>query len=112
MRLRRWQWPRAMIAVLAMLATMTIVMVIVHAIGLRIVGGIAAWQRWLHAHAWLFVLWRLVLYALIARGWWWMRTRVHQRDPSPDARRRLIRAEIAAVFAIALTEIVAMRFPL
>jgi len=95
-----------------MLAAMIIVMVIVHAIGLRIVGGVAAWQRWLHAHAWIFALWRLVLYALIARGWWWMRTRVRQRDRSPDAQRRLIRAEIAAVFAIALTEIVAMRFPL
>lgn len=112
MRLRRWRWPRTMIAVLVMLAAMTIVMAIVHAIGLRIVGGVAAWQRWLHVHTWIFALWRLVLYALIARGWWWMRTRVRQRDHSPDARRRLTRAEIAAVFAIALTEIVAMRFPL
>lgn len=112
MRLHRWRWPRTMIAVLAMLAAMTVAAVVVHAIGLRIVGGIAAWQRWLHAHAWILALWRLVLYALIARGWWWMRTRVRQRDHSSGARRRLIRAEIAAVFAIALTEIVAMRFPL
>lgn len=112
MHVRRWRWLRAVIAMLATLAAMTVAAVVVHAIGLRIVGGVAAWQRWLHAHAWIFVLWRVVLYALIARGWWWMRTRVRQRDHSPDARRRLMRAEIAAVFAIALTEIVAMRFPL
>ncbi|CAM8820060.1 hypothetical protein [Burkholderia pseudomallei] len=113
MRARRWRRiSRSLLVVLAVLAALTVVAIIVHAVGVRLVGSVAAWQRWLHAHAWVFGLWRLVLYATIARGWWWMRTRVRQRDASPEARRRLIRAEIAAAFAIVLTEIVAMRYPL
>lgn len=98
--------------VLAMLAALMVVAIVVHVIGMRLVGSVVAWQRWLHAHAWMFGFWRLGLYAAIVRGWWWMRTRIRQRETSPDARRRLMRAEIAAVLAIALTEIVAMRYPL
>lgn len=98
--------------VLAMLAVLTVVATLVHVIGARLVGSVAAWQRWLHAHAWMFGFWRLGLYVAIVRGWWWMRTRVRQRENAPEARRRLMRAEIAAVLAIALTEFVAMRYPL
>ncbi|VBI73271.1 Uncharacterised protein [Burkholderia pseudomallei] len=98
--------------VLAMLATLMVVAIIVHVIGVRLVGSVTAWQRWLHAHAWMFGLWRLGLYATIVRGWWWMRTRVRQRENSPEARQRLMRAEITAALAIVLTEIVAMRYPL
>ncbi|CAJ5352395.1 Uncharacterised protein [Burkholderia pseudomallei] len=97
---------------MAMLVALTVVAILMHVVGARVVGSVVAWQRWLHAHAWMFGLWRLVLYAAIARGWWWMRMRVRQRDASPEARRQLMRAEIAAVLAIALTEVVAMRYPL
>lgn len=86
-------------------------MIAIRSVGIRIVGNVAAWQRWLHVHAWMFRLWRLALYVAILRGWWWMRTRVRQRDRSPAARRRLMRAEIAAVLAIVLTEIVALHDP-
>ena len=109
---RGWRLRRSLIIVLAMLAALTVVTIILHVIGIRLVGGIVAWQRWLNVHAWLFGVWRLGLYVAIVRGWWWMRTRVRQREPSPEARRRLVRAEIAAVLVIALTECVAMRFPL
>ncbi|CAJ2789728.1 Uncharacterised protein [Burkholderia pseudomallei] len=98
--------------VLAMLAVLTIVAIVVHVIGARLVGSVAAWQRWLHTHAWMFGLWRLGLYVAIVRGWWWIRTRVRQRENSPEARRRLMRAEIAAALAITLTELVALRYPL
>ena len=108
---RGWRVPRSLVIVLAMLATLTVVTIILHVVAIRLVGGIVAWQHWLHAHAWMFGIWRLGLYAMIVRGWWWMRTRVQQREPSPEARRRLVRAEIAAVLAIALTECVAMRYP-
>lgn len=112
MRTRRWpRIGRSLVTALAMLLAITVVMIAIHAVGVRIVGNVAAWQRWLHMHAWMFRLWRLALYVAILRGWWWMRTRVHQRDRSPDARRRLMRAEIAAVLAIALTELVALRDP-
>lgn len=111
LRHHRLRVPRSFVIVLAMLAAMTVMTIIVHAIGMRLVGSVAAWQRWLHMHAWMFGLWRLGLYVAILRGWWWMHMRVRQRDGSPDARRRLIRAEIAAVLAIVLTELVAMRYP-
>ena len=111
-RYRGWRMHRSLVIVLAMLAALTVVTIIIHVVGIRLVGGIVAWQRWLHVHAWLFDAWRLGLYAVLVRGWWWMRTRVRQREPSSAARRRLVRAEIAAVLAIALTECVAMRYPL
>lgn len=108
---RRPRIGHSLVAALAMLLAITIVIIAIHAVGIRIVGNVAAWQRGLHVHAWMFRLWRLALYVAILRGWWWMRTRVHHRDRSPDARRRLMRAEIAAVLAIVLTEIVALRDP-
>lgn len=112
--MRTGRWPRigrSLVTALAMLLAMTVITIAIHAVGIRIVGNVAAWQRWLHVHAWLFRLWRLALYVAILRGWWWMHMRVRQRDRSPDARRRLMRAEIAAVLAIVLTEIVALRDP-
>ena len=115
MSMRRYRWlraPRSLVIVLATLAALTVVTIILHVVGIRLVGGIVAWQRWLHVHTWMFGIWRLGLYVAIVRGWRWMRTRVQQREPSPEARRRLVRAEIAAVLAIALTECVAMRYPL
>ncbi|CAJ5944466.1 Uncharacterised protein [Burkholderia pseudomallei] len=113
MRTHRWlRVPRSLIVVLAMLAALTVVAILIHVIGARLVGSVAAWQRWLHSHAWMFALWRLGLYVAIMRGWWWMRTRVRQRESSPDAQRRLMRAEVAAVLAIVLTELAAMRYPL
>lgn len=113
MRTHRWlRVPRSLMVVLALLAVLTVVAILIHVVGTRLVRSVAAWQRWLHTHAWMFVLWRLSLYAAIVRGWWWIRTRVRQRENAPEARRRLMRAEIAAVLAIALTEIVAMRYPL
>ncbi|CAJ4012817.1 Uncharacterised protein [Burkholderia pseudomallei] len=113
MRTHRWlRVPRSLMVVLAMFATLTVVSIVVHGIGMRLIGSVGAWQRWLHAHAWMFALWRLSLYAAIVRGWWWMRARVRQRESSPDVQRRLMRAEVAAVLAIVLTELVAMRYPL
>ncbi len=109
------RWPRisrSLMVVLAILAALTAVAIVVHVIGVQLVGSVAGWQRWLRAHAWMFGLWRLGLYAAIVHSWWWMRTRVRQRENSPEARRRLMRAEIAAVLAIMLTELVAMRYPL
>ncbi|CAJ5369694.1 Uncharacterised protein [Burkholderia pseudomallei] len=109
---RRLHIPRSLMVVLAMLAALMVVANVVHVIGMRLVGSVVAWQRCLHAHAWMFGFWRLGLYAAIMRGWWWMRTRVRQHENSPESRRRLMRAEIAAALAIVLTEIIAMWSPL
>lgn len=72
--------------------------------GIRIVGSIVGWERWLHAHAARFLAWRLVLYAGTAYGWWWMRRRLRQREPSTEAHQRLLRIEVAAVAALVLLE--------
>ncbi len=44
------------------------------------------------------------LYAATAYGWWWMRRRLREREPSPEAYQRLLRVEIAAVVALVLLE--------
>lgn len=72
--------------------------------GVRLVGDVGGWERWMRAHAGVFLAWRLCLYAITARGWWWMRQRVLMREPSAETRQRFIRIEIAAVAAIGLME--------
>ncbi|KYO75156.1 hypothetical protein OGV25_21320 [Pseudomonas sp. P1B16] len=72
-------------------------------VGIHLAGGIEGWQQWLTAHTNHFLAWRLMLYAGTVWGWLWMRRRVLAREPS--ARQRLLRAEIAAVVAVAALEI-------
>ena len=78
--------------------------VAVNAIGIRVLGDVSAWDRWFRDHRPYLFVWRLLLYALIACGWWRMRQRVYRRDPSEDARARLRRAELAAVCITVLLE--------
>ncbi|WP_313053435.1 hypothetical protein [Pseudomonas lopnurensis] len=72
-------------------------------VGIHQASGIEGWQQWLTAHTGHFLAWRLFLYAGTAWGWIWMRRRVLAREPG--ARQRLLRAEIAAVVAVAALEI-------
>ncbi|WP_369682565.1 hypothetical protein [Pseudomonas reactans] len=72
-------------------------------IGIHLAGSLEGWQQWLAAHAGYFLTWRLLLYAGTAWGWLWMRRRVLAREPG--TRQRLLRAEIAAVIAVAALEI-------
>ncbi|HFJ0421621.1 TPA: hypothetical protein ACGS08_004226 [Pseudomonas aeruginosa] len=72
-------------------------------VGIQLAGGIEGWQQWLADHASYFLAWRLLLYAGTAWGWCWMRRRVLAREPG--ARQRLLRAEVAAVVAVATLEI-------
>ncbi|WP_376779331.1 hypothetical protein [Pseudomonas lopnurensis] len=77
----------------------------VNVIGIHLAGSIEGWEQWLAAHAGYFLVWRLLLYGGTAWGWLWMRRRVLAREPGADTRRRLLRAEIAAVLAIAVLEV-------
>ena len=74
-------------------------------VGLHLAGGIDAWQAWLTAHSNHFLAWRLLLYAGNAYGWLWMRRRVLAREPDTGTRQRLLRAELAAVVAVAALEL-------
>lgn len=74
-------------------------------VGIHLAGGIDGWQTWLAAHSNHFLAWRLLLYAGTAYGWIWMRRRVLAREPDAGTRRRLLRAEMAAVAAVAALEI-------
>lgn len=76
-----------------------------NALGIALLGSLDGWQRWLAKTSGLLLLWRLCLYAATAYGWRWMRRRVLARDDSAQARRRLVRTEIAAAVAIAALEI-------
>ena len=78
--------------------------VAVNVAGIHVVGGIDGWERWLRAHSAHFLVWRLFLYAATAYGWWWMRQRLRQREPSAEAHQRLLRIEIATVTTIVLLE--------
>ncbi|AOY93110.1 hypothetical protein BKK79_15895 [Cupriavidus sp. USMAA2-4] len=76
--------------------------------GIYLVGSVAGWERWLMAAAGYFLVWRLCLYGATAYGWVWMRRRLLAREAQNgtevQARRRLLRSEIAGVVAIVALE--------
>src|SRR5688572_22032815 len=65
-------------------------------IAVQVLGGVSAWNAWMEEYRWHFFIWRLVLYAATAYGWWCMRERVRTRESSAQALARLRRTEIAA----------------
>jgi hypothetical protein len=77
----------------------------VNLMGIRLLGGMDAWKGWMVAHATYFFVWRLLLYAGIAWGWWWMRARLLVREPDASAQARVRRVEVAAVFTFIALEI-------
>lgn len=81
----------------------------VNVVGILLFGGTHQWDGWLHEHKPHFLAWRLCLYIGLAVGWYGMRNRVVQREPSEDSSRRLMRAEIFAAISIAAVEISALR---
>jgi hypothetical protein len=78
--------------------------VMVNVVGIHVVGSVAGWQRWLRAHEGWFIAWRLALYSVTARAWWRMRARQQLQALTAEARGRLRRAEVAAVFVVVLIE--------
>ena len=73
-------------------------------VGIYLVGSVAGWERWLAASAGYFLVWRLCLYGATVYGWVWMRRRLLAREEDAQARRRLVRSEIAGVVAIVALE--------
>jgi hypothetical protein len=73
-------------------------------VGIYFFGSVAGWERWLTAASGYFLVWRLCMYSATAWGWIWMRQRLLTREDDKQARRRLIRAEIAGASAIVALE--------
>ena len=61
-------------------------------------------ERWLVETSGFFLLWRLCLYGATVCGWVWMRRRLLARESGMEARRRLLRAEVAGVVGIVALE--------
>lgn len=100
----RWLFSRR--AAKALLLAVVIIAAAVGAnlVGIYLVGSVAGWERWLAASAGYFRVWRLCLYGATVYGWVWMRRRLLAREEDAQARRRLVRSEIAGVVAIVALE--------
>jgi len=101
----RWLFHRRVGKALLWTVLLLALAVAANILGIYLLGSIDGWQRWLSATAAYFFVWRLCLYAATIYGWRWMRRRLLARESGTEAKRRLIRAEIAAVIAIVALEI-------
>ena len=106
----RASWLFSRRAAKALLWTVVIIAAAVGAnvVGIYLVGSVDGWEQWLAATAGYFLVWRLCLYGATAYGWVWMRRRLLAREAQNgadgQARRRLVRSEIAGVIAIVALE--------
>jgi len=101
----RWLFSRNIGKALLWTALILVLAVAANIAGIWLLGSITDWQHWLSAAAKYFLVWRLCLYAATVYGWLWMRRRLLARESDDDAHKRLNRAEIAAVIAVAALEI-------
>lgn len=100
----RWLFNRRVGLTLLWTALLLVAAVAVNMLGIRMAGGIDDWQRWMDAHAGVFLAWRMLLYGATAWGWLWMRRRLLAREPDDVAGQRLLRVEIAAIVAVLALE--------
>jgi sterol desaturase/sphingolipid hydroxylase (fatty acid hydroxylase superfamily) len=100
----RWLFNRRAAKALLWTVVLATVAVGANIVGIYLVGSVAGWERWLAAAAGYFLVWRLCLYGATAYGWVWMRRRLLAREDDAQARRRLVRSEIAGVVAIVALE--------
>lgn len=103
-RCLRWLSSRRAILVLVWAVSLLIAATAVNVVGIRIAGSIEGWQRWMAAQSGAFLVWRLLLYAITAWGWLWMRRRLRTREPERAAGQRLLRAEVASIVAVIALE--------
>ena len=73
-------------------------------VGIYLVGSVAGWERWLAASAGYFLVWRLCLYGATVYGWSGCAAGCWPGEEDAQARRRLVRSEIAGVVAIVALE--------
>ena len=93
----RWLFSRRAAKTLLWTAVLVAAAVGANIVGIYLVGSVAGWEQWLAAASGYFLVWRLCLYGATACGWMWMRRRLLAREgDDAQARRRLVRSEIAA----------------
>ncbi|GKT02078.1 hypothetical protein AVKW3434_21835 [Acidovorax sp. SUPP3434] len=100
----RWLPGRRAAVALLWAAAVIAVAVVANLVGIRMLGSISQWDRWLQEQAVWFFAWRLALYAVSGWGWVWMRRRLCAREPDGNAHQRFLRAEIAAAMALVALE--------
>jgi hypothetical protein len=97
-----------LVQILGWIALVLAVAVAINVIGIRILGDLNSWIRWLDTHRRYFVIWRVCLYAATTYGWWWMHKRIRHREPGAETTARLRRIEVGAVTVILLFEATAL----
>ncbi|ELF6204842.1 TPA: hypothetical protein QEM76_005632 [Pseudomonas putida] len=100
----RWLFNRRNAKAFAWTVILLALAVAANLAGIYLIGSVAGWERWMSASAGYFLAWRLCLYAATVYGWLWMRQRLLTREAAPDARRRLVRAELAGAISIVTLE--------
>ncbi|MEN2384125.1 hypothetical protein [Comamonas sp. A7-5] len=73
-------------------------------VGIQLLGSLDGWQRWLSETSLYFFVWRLLVYVVTIGLWLRMRRRLLAHETGTQARKRLIRAEIAGCLTLVLLE--------
>jgi hypothetical protein len=103
----RWRNVRHISVFVAALALTSIAGIGISLLGIELAGGIPEWQQWLKDNAGYFRLWRVLLYSVLAYGWYRLRRRLHRQGISTEQHHRLLRTEIALVALLLLLELLA-----
>jgi hypothetical protein len=101
----RWLFNRRIGRALAWTLILLVLAVAANVAGIYLIGSVAGWERWMAQASGYFLLWRLCLYGATVYGWLWMRGRLLAREQDGEAKRRLIRTEIAGALAITALEV-------
>ena len=100
----RWLFSRRAAKALLWVVVLLAAAVGANLLGIYLGGSVTSWEQWLAAASGYFLVWRLCLYGATAYGWVWMRRRLLVREDDAQARRRLVRTEVAGVVAIVALE--------
>ena len=100
----RWLLIRRVAKVLLWAMLLLAAAVLINIVGIHFLGSVVGWERRLVETSGFFLLWRLCLYGATVCGWVWMRQRLLARESGMEARRRLLRAEVAGVVGIVALE--------
>ena len=100
----RWLFNRRVAKTLLWTMLLLAAAVAANIAGIHYLGSVVGWERWLAEASGYFLLWRLCLYGATGYGWVWMRRRLLARETGTEAKRRLLRAEIAGVAGIVALE--------